>query len=404
MKSVLLFWSLLFTISFLASSCGGDDADPLAPPNPPIPRLMGSVEAAPLPNQYQVHLTWNLNTSETGWVLQRQEASNAAKPIAFLKTETKEYLDSTVSAGQSYHYFLAPKNQPSVVEEVQVIIPIDLEVTGIQELKVAPQINRLFFHPGAHLYTMGRDLEIDVNEIYSDEGTLAIFPPDARGLIGHRGRNGGRVVVKAKVAHGVLHVIAQGEGGGAGLKGHPGMDIPKPGAAGNNGQCGFHDKESICQTLTKQQFVGFQYLAKTDPDINGETARVFLSHFYCRAQTGDGAPGVQGEAGEKGGSGFAGGNSGLLSVQVDHATDFQITTESIAGRGGPGGDGGDGGPGGPGGAAGVNDSFGICRVASPGPNGAPGIPGARGETGSEGIVQAFCLRLGTNQSGDCSPF
>ncbi len=148
MKRALLFWSLLCTFGILLSSCGGDDdSDPEAPASPPTPQLVGSVEATPQANQYQVHLTWNSNTSGTGWVLQRKEVSNAAKPIASLKSETKEYLDSTVSAGHSYHYFLAPNDEPSVIEEVQVTIPTDLEVSGIQELRPRPRSTGSFSIP-----------------------------------------------------------------------------------------------------------------------------------------------------------------------------------------------------------------------------------------------------------------
>jgi hypothetical protein len=365
-----------------------------------------AVEALTQPNQYQTHLKWNVNDDEgEHWVIQRQSEKEPAANVGTVSHEAKDYIDTTVVAGTTYRYTLASTDSESftVKKSLDVTVPRDLTVTGVTALPSVTGIGRLIIPKGSKIVTNGKDIEISVDQIISDGGTLETFPEGQTAAQNTPGRSGGQVKLRAKSGTGVLTVIARGETGGAsttvGPQGAPGPN----GIPGLNANCGYKDNDQVCgiEPSEYQQIVD---KCKQGGIFNDIWCKV-LQNFYCKMQPGNGGQGVVGFPGGQGGPGFNGGDSGNILVEIADPTNIQINPVSVAGEGGLGGPGGPGGAGGQGGSPGQSDRLHICTgVALPGPQGPLGPTGLPGITGVPGVKGPLCLKLGPNSAGDCSKF
>lgn len=372
--SKLLFLAVLVLIV----SCGWDGEKPVATLT--VDGFIGVVKETPSPNQYEVLLSWEPLSDGVAWVIQRQHKDPSPKLVATLEPKVRQYVDSPVTAGETYRYFLGVLDgeEYRVLQEVSLTIPRDLQVTGSEVIERTDGFNRLFFGPEGRLITYGRATVISVNEIISENGAIETFPETQRAGFEKPGRDGGRITIRAKTGRGVLRILARGEKGGTGIQGAPGK-------TGFTGRDGYHGE---CVEV---------------PRIHPERGSILGYTIECRSQTGDGVRGGGGYDGNPGNPGMPGGASARIYVQIDDPSRIQIKPYAITGQGGPGGPGGPGGIGGPGGAAGIRNCN-ECRAAFPGSQGPQGKPGPLGPLGPSGNYEAICLRLGTAVFGDCDKF
>jgi hypothetical protein len=378
------------------TACQGNDPD----------SFTVNVEALPKPNQYQSHLKWNVKDDEGDhWIIQRQTDGKDTITVATVSHDTREYVDTSVVAGTTYHYGLASDESDAltVKKSLDVTVPKDISVNGSTALSSANGIGRLIIPKGSKIYTNGKDIEMFVEQIISDGGSIETFPEGQTAAANTAGRSGGVLKIHARTGSGSLTVVARGENGGpsttSGAPGAPGLN----GIPGNNANCGFKDNDAACGAEPAE----YQKIVQKckDGGLMGDLYCKILERFYCKMQAGNGGQGGQGYQGGRGGQGANGGDSGNILVEVTDPSNITIAPMSIEGAGGLGGPGGPGGLGGQGGAPGQQDRLHICTGVAgwgnPGPTGPVGQLGPEGSSGNKGPV---CLRLGANASGDCSKF
>ncbi len=382
----------------IVAACDQEEDKGIPKPPPQTVLLGAQIEPLPAPNQYRVHLKWKMKEDPAAWRLRREVRSEGAKPLVTLDGSEREYVDTTVSAGETYKYYLET-SEGSAKAEVTALVYSDLVIQGV----MTPEsfaAHRLFFTPGSKIRTEGKDVQINVEEIISDGGTVESFHYGQTAPEEQPGRAGRRIEIRAKRASGLLYVTAQGENGGRAARGASITQPAERGPRGVNGQCGYRGTEVNCESLTADNLELWRRLAATP----GPTQHVYqdaLSKLYCKVQPGDGGPGLPGKQGEKGGTGGAGGDSGEIYVRVENAANFEVKPNLYPGHGGEWAPGGNGGPGGPGGDPGRQDHLKLCRLATQGPDGPNGLMGPWGEKGKEGRLQTFCLHLGSTRLGTC---
>jgi hypothetical protein len=253
------------------------------------------------------------------------------------------------------------KSETQNIPELVVENEYSLAVPLIQSQQTFLRFGRLVLKPGAKFLTQGTNVHIEVDELISDDGTIASFkelqiaPPQTPG------RDGGHLELIVRRASGHLTLAMRGEQGG---KGAPGA-TPDATMIGSQGAPG----------------VGPTWVFT----VNGP---LLMQNSTNGAQ---GNVGCQGHPGE---IGMPGGNSGTALIQISESDDFNVEYKSSVGQGGLGGDGGAGGGGGPGGPGGV-DNIGGTIPGQPGPRGPQGPAGASGSVGREGLLEKICHQLGS---------
>ena len=203
---------------------------------------------------------------------------------------------------------------------------------------------------GSGIVTNGRRVEIRVNKLVAQEGSILSFAgsqpsvPTTPGSAGTSGRPGGYVVLASlDGVEGSLVVNLSGEPGGDGAAGAQGAQ-GTPGSRGANAVDGFGS---------------------------------------CRSGGQDGGGGGRGERGLPGGDGGNGGAGGTLELGWSLSPQTpRVLFDSFGGLGGKGGAGGPGGPGGYGGQGGSGSTF--CGGGHGGPMGPGGDTGPNGKDGSRG--------------------
>ncbi len=305
-------------------------------------------------------------------------------------------VDSDVAPEQELRYSFRAKDKGSfrLLFEEKIKIPYDLEITDDQVLvsgKTIPlskfasfpveleaekkteksqidskfySVGRIYFSQGAKLFTMGQDINLDVDEIHSKGAELGTFPSGSKAFLNVEGRGGGRLIVNVNKLIGPLNVSARGEAGGDGLNGkEPGAELN--GAAGRKG-------ENFCTpNLTEVHVCNGAFIENKDancnyPDLKGES----------------GSPGLKGYPGT---NGRRGGDTGSIGIRIRELQNEDLIWMKEAGMGGEGGRGGIGGAGGPGGAPGtIRNYSGQDYCVAPGNERQRGSPGSRGETGDSG--------------------
>jgi hypothetical protein len=272
---------------------------------------------------------------------------------------------------------VGPSDQPPVTAQqkwefstpVDIVLPnpeLQATITANASAQGEPillKAQRLFLNSDAEtaLFTMGRDLHIDTEELISNDAHIATFPLGQRAELNRVGRNGGAIVIKAKRARGALTVETRGEHGGDGSQGAPYLERAPTGSPGFQAMMGF--------------------------------GGVFLN---CWTEAGNGFPGKPGADGRKGLNGRRGGNSGHLILEVSEPSkSFSVIPQKEIGHGGRPGAPGEPQLGGFGGPPGKKDPLNLCkRNANPGPPGPNGNPGQPGESEGDGIEEVDCIHIG----------
>lgn len=401
MERCFVFHRVLCATSVLclASACGKLTFDSPSESQPPLTNepainpseakdLTAVLHELPSPNRFEVALAWSAEPGVSAYIVKRKDKRGQISQLDLLPGAANSFSDSSVEPQNRYVYSVVGMRDGAVLasREATIETPLDLEVTSAVDWPASEitGINRLFLRKGTRLRTLGRDFRIDVRAMISDDAVIESFPEGRTAALGLAGSHGGSLDLRAQIGTGSLLVLARGEDGGAGFPGARGGAGP----AGARGSDGVADYEMDCTLLS------FARLAI------GDHGHCF-KNWYCKRDTGNGAPGGRGASGAGGGSGFAGGDSMSVTVDVADAKDLSLRYEKLPGLGGPGGPGGGGGPGGPGGPPGSRDSGGHCRAAQFGPTGPVGPQGPSGSSGSSGETRPVCLSLSGTKIGDC---
>ncbi len=304
------------------------------------------------------------------------------KNTEWVQLNNQIWIDEKIKAGDEIHYEFSTNNQGHVIsfDQIDLKIPMDLVVDRAMDFSdsnfsqlfsenqnglVLKQFTKIYLTAQGSITLDGRSLQIEAQEIHSEDGLIRSFPIGAKAKQGKVGRSGGVIEIKAVKATGHLRVEMRGENGGDGVPAQA-PDEKLKGATGTTGDAG-----------TPGGQIGMEG---------------FLNKMSCTKQPGRGGPGEKGHQGNPGGDGQRGGASGHLSVNITQDAGFTLLATTEAGQGGAGASGGEGGDGGDGGLPGGLPS-GIAVFACdqfPGSKGAKGDLGSRGENGALGDLQSVC--------------
>lgn len=158
--------------------------------------------------------------------------------------------------------------------------------------KFSISFKQLTIKPGGIIYTMGHDVEFQIDDLFSDQGIIATYPEGQRAA-DSAGRSGGKLEFKVHTAAGQLLVEMRGEHGAH----------AKPADIAADGR-----------TILR-------------PSVKGELNKVSWP----------------GERGKSGKDGLNGGNTGTLHFNSRFASRFSIQVKDIVGEGGDFSVGGEGG-------------------------------------------------------------
>lgn len=332
------------------------------------------------PNIYQVKFEFH-EAPESIYVT---KTILGVKNSEWIKLSHQIWIDEKVKAGDEINYEFRSNNQGHIIpfDEIDLKIPKDLVVdramdfsqkefsqlfTENQNGLVLKQFAKIYLTAQGSITLDGRSLQIEAQEIHSEDGLIRSFAPGAKATEGKMGRSGGFIQIKAGQATGHLRVEMRGQNGGDGAVAQL-PDAKLKGATGGSGDAG---------TLGSQ--MGNEGM---------------LEKWSCAKQPGHGQVGEKGRQGYPGGNGQRGGASGHLSVEITKDEGFTLLATTEAGQGGAGANGGEGGEGGDGGPAGALPyiralAYLMCDQF-PGPKGAKGDLGTTGQAGALGDLQSVC--------------
>jgi len=327
-----------------------------------------------------------------------------------------EFLDWEVKTGESYLYEFGKFSGDGSFQklgEKTLFVPLDIVFktkegsleefldkfkktnSGVDLLR----ISRLVLLNGATLTTDGRDLFIEVDHLYSDEGSIQTLKPSLKASKVGKAKSGGTLQVAVKKATGSLNIILAGENG---------AHASRPSQLGESGR----GKKGIAGNPGKAE-------ATIHECFNGPLLGA-PTEGRCLKQPGPGGPGGKGLTGKKGKNGKPGGDTGSAVVLIDDSEDLKLSFTFIPGLGGKGSLGGVGGPGGFGGDSGEevttvfrglkcgdsndryshHDRSSWCRHTDGkmGPAGDTGPPGVKG---ANGVIQKACFKFNKNEDLKC---
>ena len=332
------------------------------------------------PNTYQVKFEFH-EAPESIYVT---KTILGVKNSEWIKLSHQIWIDEKVKAGDEINYEFRSNNQGHIIpfDEIDLKIPKDLVVdramdfsqkefsqlfTENQNGLVLKQFAKIYLTAQGSITLDGRSLQIEAQEIHSEDGLIRSFAPGAKAADGKTGRSGGVIEIKTAKATGHLRVEMRGENGGDGIPAAA-PDAKLKGAQGAAGEPG-----------TPGGQIG----------DGGMFARA-----SCAKKPTRGLPGDKGHQGNPGGNGQRGGASGHLSVEISKDEGFTLLATTEVGQGGVGASGGEGGEGGDGGPAGALPySRGLLMYECdqfPGPKGAKGDLGTTGQAGALGDLQSVC--------------
>ena len=386
--------------------CGGlgkpDDKKPAVPVPAATPLLNAGTEAlkatleeGSTPQSFSVTLSWSTDSDKVS--LYRESLSRPRQLVGSFDRAVKGLTDRDLPLGETVTYLLIEEADLGRTSKVQIPVPRDMEVKGLLVTKRISGIHRLFLQRDAEVAGADGQLEIDVDQVISDEGILRSFTRDAAASLGNPGRVGEYVVLRARRGAGNLIVLAHGQRGGDGVPGFEGAI----GAAG---------KPGVAATLVKNYIVKplrpWPVFELNHPDVLADTAGKRPGEFgwnfwECNTPPTEGGVGEVGGKGGNGSWGARGGDAGNIFVQVANPGGLQVFPQSYGGAGGFAGRGGAGGKGGPGGLPGMRDGGELCAAAKTGSTGPVGPQGDLGEPGPAGKGGITCLKMGNAQFGDC---
>lgn len=230
------------------------------------------------------------------------------------------------------------------------------------------KVGTLFLHSSAELYVLTKNIELDVEELISEYGTISNIPDllTKNPKFDTVGRTGGDITLKIHELRGDMQIMMNGEHGG-----------------------------EVAKTVVDKTF----HVA-ADPAHNGRCGNPKNGRNVGRDQNCLGKNGHPGEKGMNGKNGFPGGDTGKLTLEIENSNDSQIYIWLTPGSGSNGERGGRGSFGSPGGK-GVKVSwttYGGCGREGPcnstdhyykyadGQEGPRGPDGDDGKNGADGKI------------------
>lgn len=334
------------------------------------------LEGLPQPNQFIARIRFKGDLSrgyEVRRISSRQQVSSF-----FLKELSIEGLrDEDVKAGESYAYSIGIKEdgefQPAATVHIDVtpdvIVDGKMGEPSDKPLELKNQF-RIFFKKDSSLRTLGRDVDIDVQEIFSEGGKFQTFSQEDVATVGENGLPSGQVRLKVRKITGPFAIEIRGQPGGKGKKGVTGVR-GNPGADSNRSVDEGFELQSIPWVCRREW-----YRASACENRPYEECR-------ARKHPGAGGKGGPGLPGYPGNLGLIGGNAEDAFLEIPKPNE-ELKFIYEAGVGGFGGDGGDGGPGGPGGRGGPRTNVSPGLPCDPVPSGLIGDAGPSGPIGPEG--------------------
>jgi hypothetical protein len=182
------------------------------------------------------------------------------------------------------------------------------------------------------IFTNGRTLNLNAKTLISHAGRIESFPEGTTAPKNTTGRNAGRVVIVADELEGNLKVNLRGENGGAGVDGKKGAT----GYAGEDGRALPYlapEAQAYLQTYCTEWIFGGPPRHPSDLTLMNHPVR--------------GKQGGQGGHGSDGSRGHAGGDAGIIEIEIESLEINSLELGTVPGNGGPPGSGGNPGDGGP---------------------------------------------------------
>lgn len=323
------------------------------------------------PNQYNMTVTWPADVALV----------DLGIDDVFYKNLKKNSYTVPVTGGDSIKIHLETMNSkgdPVTEIDILAVAPIDF-VLGKDRTGLSHDLSlhgkRLFIYHDEPIVMNANNVDIDVDEIISDDGRFDSFNDheiDSGQTSDEKKLKNSNIVIKAKKIDGRLTFNLDGLNGKDGLDGstlekQSHFQEAKNGTDGSNGSAESNDRPCT----TEHCFQG----------------------LLCANQPGNGADGESGHDGTAGEPGSNGGNTGNITVITE---DYSTATVQIGYSIGQGGKGGKGAPGHKGGSAGkAGTAPKPCNQQTvsgrPGINGRPGLDGKDGE---QGAVGAFIVPQG----------
>jgi|GEM_PF-5333852 hypothetical protein len=265
-------------------------------------------------------------------------------------------LEEATIRGEMFLYTgrLMPKEEflAALEENKKAIEPVK------EDVDVILRFRKLRLEKDAALYTMGKNVVLNITLLEADSGSrIATFPEGLTAEMNVVGRSGGDLKVYVEKAEGVLNFEVRGEAGGKGRTG-PDPDDRLRGSNGNN-------SPAIQVPVPKSG--GWRCAQETNLERGGK-----------------------GKQGYPGDNGRDGGNSGKLYVQIIDDSTFDFTVKRVAGAPGARGAGGRGGEGGHGGYPEICNSR-RTDTRHQGPKGYTGDDGYPGNLGQAGKEEPYCI-------------
>lgn len=275
------------------------------------------------------------------------------------------------------------------IQKLELKKPIDLVIDGpiswseiVHHFDLSPNatwypkdFHRLFLKEKSILVTNGESLRIEIPEVFSENGSIATWPPGSEAAPQTRGLGGGKITLLTEQLSGRINFYLRGQKGGTGLVGSADTTLN-----GSQGLPGVDMKYEIT------------------PYNCGHSEFPCLTLYKCLSPPGEGKIGSDGKMGRKGGTGYNGGSTGSLQLICKDLSQAEWNLIYEPGEGGNGGPGGPGGEGGPGGAPGSHQTLNngqltlVCEPASTGKKGQQGPQGPNGDKGAEGIKETSCIQ------------
>ncbi len=403
--SVTVIWFMVVVVA----SCGGvgKPSEVVIPERTPQAPLFAKEDGAILkaqireganPQAYSVALSWAgaVEASEA-WTIYRDSPSRPRTFLGTLEKEKRDFLDDGAPPGETVSYLLIDGTSVENARHYrgEIKIPRDMVLSSPLSIKRLSGVHRLFLRSGAKVIGEDGQLEINVDQIISENAMVMTYADEDAAPVGHPGRSAEHLIIRANRGAGLLQVVARGQRAGAGTRGGDGEN----GRAGKPGQpCELESIFAFHQTLAEMAADQLWY-KEEGPKYPATDHRWLTSR--CSVQPGNGFDGEPGGKGSRGGVGPRGGNAGNILVEIANPAGFQVAPLNIGGAGGAGGLGGAGGKGGAGGPAGATDPVGKCHPANPGKAGPEGAAGEAGDPGQSGKSGLICLKLGAAITPDC---
>lgn len=334
------------------------------------------LEGLPQPNQFiaRIHFKGDLSR---GYEIRRISSRQQVSSFFLKELSTEGLRDEDVKPGESYAYSIGIKEdgefEPAATVHINVtpdvIVDGKMGEGSDKPLEIKNQF-RLFFKKDSSLRSLGRDVDIEVQEIFSEGGKLQTFSPEDFAPIGENGLPSGNFHLRVKRISGPFVLEVRGQPGGKGQKGVTGVQ-GNPGPDSSRSVDEGFELQPIPWVCRREW-----YRADVCKNASYEDCR-------SRLHPGAGGKGGVGLPGYPGNIGLIGGDASDTYLEIPkEAEEFKVIFEG--GIGGLGGDGGNGGPGGPGGRGGPRTNVSPGLPCDPPPSGPRGDAGPLGPLGPKG--------------------